>query len=364
MALQARVLHVDASPGAIQEYFQEQGWTDGLPVVPPIPELVAAMVEGSGLPPDAEIAVIAPSLVMATVEKVAINAVMAGCRPDYMPVVVAALRALAQPEFNLAGIQATTHPVAPLIWVNGPVRHQIGLNCGSNVFGQGFRANATIGRAVRLVLMNIGQGIPGKTDMATHGTPCKFTFCGGENEEQSPWEPYHVEHGFAPDESLVMVHGAEAPHNVQDHGSSCADDLLMTISDAMNSIATNNVGLSGEMMVVLGPEHAQILAKDGLSKEDVRQGLYRRLRLQLNRMGAGLRAWYRTQRPAFDVTPEVTEIPLLDDPRQILIMVAGGPGLHSVVIPSFGITHSTMDRIENMGRGRVAEPKRRKVVNA
>ena len=364
MALQARVLQVDASPGALQDYFEAQGWTDGLPVVPPTPELVAAMVEGSGLAPGDAVAVVAPSLAVATVEKLAINAVMAGCRPIYMPVLIAAFRAMAEPAFNLAGIQATTHPVAPLVWVNGPIRKEIGLNCGSNVFGQGFRANATIGRAVRLVLMNIGQGIPGRTDMATHGTACKFTYCAGENEEASPWEPYHVEQGLAPEESLVMVHGAEAPHNVQDHASNNAHELLLTVAEAMDLVGSNNMGFGGEMIVVLGPEHASILARDGMSKDDVRQDLYRRLRLRFDRIGTALRDWYRNMRPAFDTGPEVAEIPFFDDPQQIVIMVAGGAGLHSVVIPSFGITHLATQRVENAGRARAAEPRSRKVANA
>ena len=346
MNLRARVLEVSASPAEMQDYFEAQGFTDGLPVVPPTADLVSAMIEASGLPADAELAVIAPSQVMATVEKVAINAVMAGCRPSFMPVVVAALRAITRPEWNLAGVQGTTHMATPVIFVNGPIRQRIGINCSSNVFGQGFRANATIGRAVRLVLMNIGQGLPGKTDMATLGSPCKFTFCGGENEEQSPWDPYHVDHGMAKDESAVMVHAAEGPHNMQDHGSRNSDELLTTIADTMNITGNNNAGLGGEMVVVLGPEHARILAGDGMSKDDVRQELHRRLRLDLSRFPSGLRAWYRKRRPATDVGPEVKEIPYLDDWKQILVMVAGGPGLHSLIIPSFGgMSRSTIERI-------------------
>lgn len=346
MATQSRLLEVSASPREMQDFFEAQGWTDGLPIVPPTPDLVAAMVEGGGLPPDATVASIAPSQVVATVEKVAINAVMAGCRPEYMPVVLAALRALAQPAWNLAGVQATTHPAAPVIFVNGPIRGRIGLNCGSNVFGQGVRANATIGRAVRLVLMNIGQGIPGKTDMATLGTPCKFSFCAGENEEKSPWEPFHVEHGLAPGESAVMVHAGEGPHNIQDHASRNFNELLMTIADTINITGSNNAGLGGETLLVLGPEHARILAGEGMSKDDVRNELHRRLRLQFDRFGSGLRAWYRKRRPSTDVGPEITEIPYFDDPSLILIMVAGGPGLHSMVIPSFGMmSQSTIERI-------------------
>ncbi len=346
MALHASVLEVSASAAQMQDYFEAQGWTDGLPVVPPTPELVSAMVEGSGFPAETEVAVLPPSQVMATVEKIAINAVMAGCRPAYMPVVLAAIRAIARPEWNLAGVQATTHPAAPLIFVNGPVRQRIGINCGSNAFGQGHRANATIGRAVRLVLMNIAQGIPGKTDMATFGTPCKFTFCAGENEEQSPWAPYHVDHGMSRADSAVMVHAGEGPHNMQDHGSRNSEELLNTIADTMNTVGNNNAGLGGEMLVALGPEHARILAGDGMTKDDVRQELHRRLTLDLDRFGSGLRAWYRKRRPSTDVGPEVKSIPYFDDWRQILVMVAGGPGLHSMIIPSFGgMSRSTIERI-------------------
>jgi hypothetical protein len=346
MASHAKQLEVSASPAELQDYFEAQGWTDGLPVVPPTPELVAAMVHASGLAGDAEVAAIGPSNAMATVEKIAINAVMAGCRPGFMPVVLAALRAMARPEFNLAGVQGTTHPVAPMIFVNGPIRGQIGINCGSNVFGQGFRANATIGRAVRLVLINIGQGIPGKTDMATFGTPCKFTFCAGENEERSPWAPYHVEHGMAATDSAVMVHAGEVPHNIQDHASAKAADLLLTIAGTMNTVGNNNVGLCGEMLLVLGPEHARILANDGMSKDDIRKELHRRMRFRFERISVPLRNWYRNRRPAINVGPEVEEIPYLDDPAQILVMVAGGPGLHSMVIPSFGgMSKSTLERI-------------------
>ncbi len=346
MSQHAQILNVSASPGELQDYFEAQGWTDGLPVVPPTPQLVAAMVEASGMQGDEAVGVISPSQEIATVEKVAINAVMAGCRPAFMPVVIAALRAMLRPEWNLAGVQATTHPASPLIFVNGPIRHSIGINCGSNVFGQGFRANATIGRAVRLVMMNIGLGLPSKTDMATLGTPCKFTFCAGENEEESPWEPNHVERGLQIGDSAVTVHAAEGPHNMQDHGSRDPEGLLMTIADTINITGNNNAGLGGELMVALGPEHAQILASTGMTKDDIRFELHRRMRLRLSRFPTRLHDWYRKRRPSVDVGAEVDEIPYFDTPEQILIMVAGGAGLHSAVIPSFGgMSSSTIERI-------------------
>jgi len=346
MTLQASRLEVSASPAELQDWFESQGWTDGLPVVPPTPELVQAMIAGSGLAATDVVAAVAPSGAIATVEKVAINAVMAGCRPQYMPVLLAALRAVAQPAFNLAGIQATTHPVAPLLFVNGPIRGRIGINCGSNVFGQGTRANATIGRALRLLLINIGNGVPGKTDMATFGSPAKFSYCAGENEEASPWEPFHVEHGMAREDSAVLLHGGEAPHNIQDHASATPAELLMTFASSMATLGNNNAGMGGEMLLALGIEHARILAKHGMSKDDVRVELHRRMRLRFDTMGVAVRNFYRNRRAAIDVGPEVADIPYLDDPAQILILVAGGPGLHSMVVPSFGgATRSARERI-------------------
>jgi hypothetical protein len=350
MKLKASRIEIDASPAALQDLFEANGWTDGLPVVPPTPDLVEAMIAGSGLAPEAEIALMAPSGVMASVEKVAINAVMAGCRPAYMPVIIAALKAMAQPEFNMAGIQATTHPVAPLVFVNGPIRQAIGINCGTNVFGQGTRANATIGRAIRLVMINIGQGIPGRTDMATMGSPCKFSFVAGENEEASPWAPFHVDHGMKADQSAVLVHAGEAPHNMQDHASVKPAELLTTIASTIATLGNNNVGMCGEIMLVLGPEHARILARGGLGKDDVRVELHRRMRLRFDAMGKTLRDWYRNRRPAINCGPEIEEIPYLDDPSQILVLVAGGPGLHSMVIPSFGgMSQSTREAVAAPG---------------
>jgi len=336
MNMRASTVEVTASPSELQDWFVEKGLTDGLPIVVPTPDLVEAMVAASGLAPDAAVAPVFPSASVATVEKVAINAVMAGCKPEYMPVVLAAIRAMGRPSFNTAGIQATTHPVAPLLFVNGPIRAKIGINSSSNVFGQGFRANATIGRAIRLLMMNIGGGLPGKTDMATMGSPAKFSYCAGENEEASPWEPFHVEHGLSREDSAVVMHAGEAPHNINDHASNVPSELLMTIAQTASVLGTNNAGMCGEMLLVIGPEHANILAKHGMKKDDVRAELHKRMRVRFDSMGVPLRDFYRNRRPTYDVGPEIEEIPYLDDPSQLLIMVAGGPGLHSMIIPSFG----------------------------
>lgn len=336
----------DVSPRAFMDFAIAQGWSDGLPMIPPTEDLVAEMVAGAGLPADHVVCRVAPSEAPATVEKIAANAVMAGCLPEYMPVIIAALRAMEHPRFNLAGAQATTHPVAPFVFVNGPIRQRIGLNCGSGALGQGTRANATIGRALRLVMIALGRGVPGKTDMATLGSPCKFTFCAGENEEQSPWEPLHVEKGFAASDSTVLLHAAEGPHNIQEHASLTPDDLLKVFASTINTLGNNNFGLCGEIMVLFSPEHATIVTKTGMSKDDVRVELHRRMRQRFDGMGQRLRDWYRGHRPSTDVGPEVEDISYLDDPSQILIGVCGGAGLHSVVIHSLGgLSHHVIEKI-------------------
>ncbi|MER3419161.1 MAG: hypothetical protein C4290_00950 [Chloroflexota bacterium] len=177
----------------------------------------------------------------ATVERIAINAVMAGCRPEYLPVVIAAVEAMADPDFNLDGVQATTHPVAPLVIVNGPAARELGINCGYNCYGQGTRANATIGRAIRLILMNIGGGLPGTGDRSTQGSPAKYSYCVAENEDANPWEPLHVERGYSRDTSTVTVIGCEGPHNIQEHYSNTGEGILLTITGAMGQAGSNNI---------------------------------------------------------------------------------------------------------------------------
>ncbi|MGH7746307.1 MAG: hypothetical protein ACREQ5_16335, partial [Candidatus Dormibacteria bacterium] len=185
------------------ELMYQAGWTDGLPVVPPLQELVDDFVRFVDGSPEDVVGEIPPLGGKATLAKVAANAVMAGCRPEYMPVVLAALDAMLDEKFNLGGMQCSTHLSTPLLIVNGPIRHELGINCGANVFGQGWRANATIGRAVKLILVNIGGAVPGETDKATLGHPGKYSYCIGENEEESRWDPLHVERGFKRDDSTV-----------------------------------------------------------------------------------------------------------------------------------------------------------------
>ena len=209
-----------------------------------------------------------------TREVLAINLVLAGCRPSYAPVVRAALLALTSSHFNLHGVQATTHMAAPLVVANGPVRHEIGLNAGANVFGSGCRANATIGRAIRLVLLNVGGASPGDLDKSTLGHPGKYTFCIAENEEASPWAPYHVEHGYRPDDSTVFCLAAEGPHSVTNHVANDPEGILDSIASAMSTIAHNNAVSSGSCAVVIGPEHAATIGAKQWTRQDVRRYLW------------------------------------------------------------------------------------------
>ncbi len=253
------------------EFFDEQGLTDGLPVVPPTEERVARMLEGTTRAPGDVVADVPPNLVPATVEKIAINAVMAGCRPDYLPVVIASVEAACTDAFNLHGVLATTYFVGPLIIVNGPIRQRIGLNCGRNVFGQGTRANATIGRALQLIVRNVGGGRPGEVDMSTLGQPGKYTACIAENEELSCWEPLHVERGFDRDQSTVTAFAAEAPRAVRDQLSRNARSLATSMGMSMETIAHLKLHRMDQALLVVSPEHVRTFERDGYSKQQLRE---------------------------------------------------------------------------------------------
>src|SRR5262245_32903341 len=199
------------------EWYYERGFSDGLPLVPPTPDKIAAALTALGGEPGQLVARVPPRWGSLTREVLAINLVMAGCRPEYAPVVEAAMLALTDAPFNLNGVQATTHMASPLLVVNGPARKRIGMNAGCNVFGSGNRANATIGRAIRLVLLNVGGGWPGLLDKSTLGHPGKYTYCIAENEEASPFAPYHVEKGYQAGDSTVFLLAAEPPHSITNH---------------------------------------------------------------------------------------------------------------------------------------------------
>jgi len=334
-------------PGAFEEidaHYQERGWTDGLPIVPPTETRVHEFLKQTARDPREIVGVLPPRQGEATIEKIAANAVMAGCRPEYLPVILAAIEALADPLFNLDSVQATTHPVATLLVVNGPIARAIGLQAGYNAFGQGFRANVTIGRAVRLVLMNVGGGLPGRGDRATQGTPAKIAYCVAENENESPWEPLHVEAGLPADTSTVTVFGCEGPHNIQDHYSNTALGVLLTVAGAMGQAGSNNLLGRGWPLLSLGPEHAATIAKEGYTKQKVKEFLFEHARYPLARLGL---EYQRQQIERWGVVdaPD-TMVPIVHRPEDISVIVVGGAGKHSSWQPTFGDgTHYTRREI-------------------
>ena len=298
-------LEIEATEDLIEACY-ENGWTDGLPVVPPTPERVARMLSGTDLNPEELIAAVPPKWGRATIEKVAINAVMAGCKPTYLPLILTAVKAMTDEQFNLHGVQVTTSHVGPMLIVNGPIRKQLEINDGFNLFGQGCRANATIGRALRLICTNIGGALPGELDRAAFGHAGKYTCCIAEKEEASPWDALHVDRGFQSDDSTVTVFAAAGPQTVNDHGSNTAEGILTTISE--NIAAPGNS--SGETLLVIGVEHAKTISEDGFSKADIRRYIA-------------------------DTTQRYSE-------EDLLVMVAGGPaGRWSIVVPGWGSPSSS-----------------------
>jgi hypothetical protein len=331
------LIELDDSLDAIQDFFETQGWTDGLPIVPPTVERVQEMYRYVDYAPDDVLARLAPMNGEATLRRVAVNAVMAGCRPEYLPVLIAAVQSIAQPEFNLNGVQSTTHPCALAIIVNGPLRNELSINSGHNCFGQGTRANATIGRALRLIALNVGGGTPGEGDKSTQGTPAKYAFCAAENEEASPWQPNHVEHGFDPADSTVTVMAVEAPHNVNNHVCTTAPAMLDTIVGSMAATGSNDRYGQGNPMIVFGPEHAATVAGDGFSKDDVRRYVWERV-------------FFPPETPGMPsenvVVPGATPGRLAPTPADLYVIVAGGAGKHSSWLPTFGRMSTVMRRIE------------------
>ncbi len=291
-------------------------------------------------------ATLAPGFGAATVERIAINAVLAGCRADCLPVLVAAVEAMAAPEFNLQAIQPTTNSVAVWLIVNGPVARSLDVNGELNCLGPGARANATLGRALRLVLQNVGGALPGGMDRATHGQPGKYTFCCAENEAANPWEPLHVERGFPSGASTVTVVGASGTVNMNTHAKDAAD-VLRVIADTMVHPTSNDYWCGGEPWLVLSPEHADIFAREGLGKADVKRRLWEQSRMAAGRLATRDYARSQSARRAElgEYTLE-TPLPISREPGDIGVIVAGGPGTHSVYVPGFGDTRSVTREVK------------------
>jgi hypothetical protein len=261
------------------EVLFERGVTDGLPVTPPTEQRVLRMLEGTSMTPDEVVAVVAPDLVEVTVEKVAINAVMAGCLPEHLPWVIAALQAVCTDEFNIHGVLATTMPVGPVLICNGPGARAVGMNSGVNVFGQGNRANMTIGRAVQLVVRNIGGGRPGGVDRAAHGNPGKLSFCFAEDEVGSPFTSLAVSRGFADYEDTVTVFAGEGPRCIVDQLARDADQLANSYAACLRTAHHPKLVIGFDCVLVVGPEHGRVFAEAGWSRETLLAALHDRLQI-------------------------------------------------------------------------------------
>ena len=280
----AALVELPADPGELHEVFVERGWSDGLPVIPPTEQRVEAMLAYTDRDRHEVVGVLPPRNGVATIEAIAINAVLAGCEPRALPLLLAAVQGIVQPQFNLSGINATTHPCAVLVLVNGPIGRELGVHGGPGCYGPGFRANATIGRAVRLLLLNIAGASPGLGDRATQGTPAKFALCLAENEEASPWAPFHTTRGFEPEDSTVTVAASEGPHNIQEHGSNTALGVLQTVVGALGQAGSNNILSRGEPLLALGPEHAATIADEGWTREGIQQYVHEHARYPATRL--------------------------------------------------------------------------------
>jgi len=323
----------------LAEWYLAQPWSDGLPVIVPTEEKVADVVEALGGEPDFVECKVPPRMGSLTRQVLAINIVLAGAKPEYAPVVRAALVAMADARLNLNALQASTHMAAPLVIVNGPIRRSIGMNAGCNLFGPGNRANATIGRAIRLVMLTAGGGIAGELDKATLGHPGKYTYCIAENEEQSPWAPYHVEQGYRPEDSTVFVIPAEAPHSVTNHVANDPQGILDSMVSAMSTIASNPAVAGGACAVILGVEHAKMIAAHGWRRADVRAYLWSNAGNTFGELSFNHRYGkvYNRSLPIWCKREPDSFIPIVARPEDIHLFVAGGAaGRFSAFIPGWG----------------------------
>ncbi len=325
------------------EFMFANGWTDGLPVVPPTRERVAATLEAGGREDGSVLGVVAGSGRAITTEFAAINAVMAGCRPEYFPVVLAALEATLDPAFNLNTVATSTGGAAICVVVSGPGSVEIGMNAGHNVLGTGNRANATIGRAVRLTISNALDAKTGKLDASSIGNPGKFTLCFAERSDIAPWDPHRVERGFEEGDTTVTVVATEGPRQIANLLNEDPEGILRSISGSMMTPSTFVAGKGGQYVVVLGYEHALALRENGWTKEDVRQYLALHSRVSpAELVEGGVVIELGSQH---DMTAgEDGLLPSASSPQDILVVVAGGPGAGwSALLPGWAPTlHSRM----------------------
>jgi hypothetical protein len=319
-------------PAELIEAYFERGWTDGLPVVPPTASSVAAMLAGARLTGDEVFGEIPGRNTVVVADKVAVNAVLAGCRPEYFPVVVAAVKGLCRPEFAYHGPASSTGGSAIVVIVNGPIAARLGIKSGNNLFGQGVRANATIGRAVRLTMMNVMQTQPGLFDRATLGTPGKYSFCFAENEEESPWEPLHVTRGFRRVQSAVTVYASNSLYQVYNQLAATPEPLLRCFVDALVNLGVPNVKGFNQALLVFAGEHTEVLGKAGWAKREIAEYVVAHARRPLADFKRAARL------PGEATTADETTLrALFERPEDVLIVSAGGrAGSWSACLPGWG----------------------------
>ena len=329
-------------PEELLALFAANGWGDGLPLVAPTQERVDAMLTaGAGptaAPADEIIATLPPRFGQVTRRLLAVNAVLAGCPNGVLPVITSAIRALTRPEINLRGVIATTHPVAPLLIVHGKAVEDLGFNAGQGTFGPGCRANASVGRAIRLILLHVAGSATGTGDASTQGQPSKYSYCIAENAGETPWQPYPARCGVNADSAVTIACG-ENPHNFHDMESDQPELILEKAASVMMTLGSNNAPVSAaEFFVVFGPEHAATIAAAGWSCNDIQTFLFETARAR----ASVFRRHFQVTQYA-DWLKELHDddlMPITEEPDNIRILVAGGPGKHSCVIPSWGMTKS------------------------
>ena len=327
--LRSRRIDVAEAEDDIELMFN-RGWTDGLPVVPPTEARVLAMLEGTSRAPDEVVAVVPPDLAEATVEKVAIAAVMAGCKPEYLPWVLTSVEAVCNDEFNMHGLLATTMPVGPVVVCSGPGTRKIGMNSGINTMGQGNRANSTIGRALQLVVRNVGGGRPGEVDRAAHGNPGKLGFCFAENDAESPYGTLAEQLGLDPGVDAITVFAGEGPRSVVDQLSRTPESLASSIAHQLQAMHHHKLVLGFDAILVMGPEHARVFADAGWDRERILFELHLRLTTpseELVRGAGGIAEGI----PA-DRAPAGAALPKFRPDGLMLAYAGGGAGLFSALI--------------------------------
>jgi hypothetical protein len=309
----------------------ERGWSDGLPVTPPTDERVLRMLKGTARAPAEIIGQIPPYLAPCSVEKVAINAVMAGCEPEYMPVLLAALEAALEPVFTLHGVLATTYFSSPIIIVNGPVAKKIGMNCGINALGQGNRANATIGRALNLIVRNVGGGRPGEADRATLGAPSKFTLCFAEDESDPAWEPLSVARGFSRGASTVTLFQGHGPEAFVDQKSRTPEALTRSLAMSLVKIGHPKLVQSARAVLVLSPEHYAIYREAGWDRRRMERALYE----ATMRPGSELVAGADGVGEGVSASRAGEMVPKFHEDGLMVVRAGGQAGLFSAILPGW-----------------------------